>query len=186
MPSVIVITFSIHTNTNTKTINRYTDTQNILACMLTATLKTYLTLWAQKVWLFLSWALELSWTSISEDSQLTNGCQEKSWKNGILPSWNAMLRIFVLVTFNPGWGWITCISFDFKESGRGGGSEASDTPYVRGMKATQVSHLSWGMQSTRLSKVPTWVSTLCHIPRTKWYLWSLQSLRMVYIRQLKC
>lgn len=72
-----------------------------------------------------------------------NGCQEKSWKNGILPSRNEMLRIPVLVTFNPGWGWMTFLRFDFKvSSGGGGGSEASGAPRVRGMEATQVSHLA--------------------------------------------
>lgn len=50
-----------------------------------------------------------------------NGCQEKSWKNGILPSRNEMLRIPVLVTFNPGWGWMTFGRFDFKVSSGGAG-----------------------------------------------------------------
>lgn len=47
---------------------------------------------------------------------------KKCWKNGILPSWNEMLRILVPVNFNPGWGWILSVSLIFKNQKEGWGS----------------------------------------------------------------
>jgi hypothetical protein len=71
-----------------------------------------------------------------------NGCQEKSWKNGTLPSWNEMLRIFVLVTLNTGWSWVIFIRFDFKKPRKGGGLEVRGAPSMGEVEANEVGHLS--------------------------------------------
>lgn len=42
-----------------------------------------------------------------------------------------MLRIFVLVTLNPKWGWAMFIRLDFEEENQGG-VEANEVPSVRG------------------------------------------------------
>lgn len=68
-----------------------------------------------------------------------NRGQEKSWENGMLPRQNEMLRIFVLVTLNPGWGWAIFMKFDFKEENQGG-VEVSEVPSAR--ETSKARHLS--------------------------------------------
>lgn len=52
-----------------------------------------------------------------------------------------MLKIFVPVTFNPGWGWVIFKRFHFKEPRREEGLKADDAPNVRGMEGNEINHL---------------------------------------------